>query len=188
MLKPALTAMSASRPTRVSSAFIRSAQADRDTVHSLLSSMSVQLESSRIASANVDSAVLSITDAFEAFSTSARRELEKQAILLRALPPDLDMISRIGIHSEFLSPAVRRAVETGDRPRTLGDFVSKNKMSQVGEQCSQVHGVFGKEYSPSSKLTKGSEELKKRFTEAELSLTTIASDADSVRKAINDFM
>jgi autophagy-related protein 11 len=68
--------------------------------------------------------------------------LEKQASLLAGLEADLGIISRVGIHVEFLSPAVRRATEAGEKQRTLGDYVSNVKMKQVAETCTRTHGGF----------------------------------------------
>lgn len=80
----------------------------------------------------------------------ARRELDKQAVLLAGLEADLDIISRIKIHVEFMSPAVRRAIEAGEKPRTLGDYVSNVKMKQVAETCARTHGVYS--LSPSRRV------------------------------------
>jgi autophagy-related protein 11 len=42
-----------------------------------------------------------------------------------------------------MSPAVRKAIDSGERPRTLGDYVSNVKMKQVAETCSRTHGILG---------------------------------------------
>jgi len=39
----------------------------------------------------------------------------------------LDLICRVEIHIEFMSSAVRKAIENGERPRTLCDYVSNAK-------------------------------------------------------------
>jgi autophagy-related protein 11 len=85
--------------------------------------------------------VLHSEEAYEAFSATGQRELEDQAVLLSSLELDLDMISRIAIHLDFLGENMRRAIEAGDRPRTLGDYVSKEKMRQVALGCSKLHGA-----------------------------------------------
>jgi len=84
--------------------------------------------------------VLAIADVFEGIAGSARAELEKQAGLLAGLEADLEIISRVKIHVEFMSPAVRKAVEAGEKPRTLGDYVSNIKMKQVADTCARTHG------------------------------------------------
>lgn len=112
------------------------------TIMHLASSVRVQHDALRIASTSLDLHVLSISDVFETLATFARRELEKQSLLLNGLEFDLDMIGKIHIHREFLSPSVRRAVEAGEKARTLGDYVSNVKMRQVGEACTRIHSTF----------------------------------------------
>ncbi|KAJ7432708.1 hypothetical protein B0H11DRAFT_2260170 [Mycena galericulata] len=58
---------------------------------------------------------------------------EKQAALLAGLEADLDIISRIRIHTEFVLPAVHEAIESSEKPRTLGNYVSNIKMNQVAD-------------------------------------------------------
>lgn len=101
----------------------------------------MQHEALRIASTSLDLHVLSISDVFETFAGTGRRELEKQAHLLQGLDLDLEVISKIRIHPEFLSPSVRKAVEAGEKARTLGDYVSNVKMRQVGEACAKTHSM-----------------------------------------------
>ena len=54
----------------------------------------------------------------------------------------MDIISRVKIHMEFMSPGLRKAIEAGEKPRTLGDYVSNVKMMQVAETCSRTHGEY----------------------------------------------
>jgi autophagy-related protein 11 len=96
----------------------------------------------RIASSSLDLNVLAIADVFEGIAGSARAELEKQAGLLAGLEADLEIISRVKIHVEFMSPAVRKAVEAGEKARTLGDYVSNVKMKQVADTCARTHGEY----------------------------------------------
>jgi autophagy-related protein 11 len=81
-----------------------------------------------------------MSDGFEGIAGNARKELDKQATLLAGLEADLDIISRVKIHVEFMSPAVRNAIEAGEKPRTLGDYVSNVKMKQVAETCARTNG------------------------------------------------
>ena len=94
----------------------------------MVSSITRQCEALRIASYTLDLHVLSISDTFEAFSNLARRQLDKQTLLLEALDANLEAIKKIKIHPEFMSAAVRKAVEAGEKARTLGDYVSNAKM------------------------------------------------------------
>ena len=84
--------------------------------------------------------MLAISETFEGIAVNARKELEKQTSLLVGLDSDLELISRVGVHVEFCSAAVRMAIEAGDPHRVLGDYVSKQKMKQVADACVRTHG------------------------------------------------
>ncbi|KAJ6463318.1 hypothetical protein C8R45DRAFT_516483 [Mycena sanguinolenta] len=101
----------------------------------------------RIASTRLDMHVLAVVDTFESVVTSSRRELEK-----------------VRIQTEFVSPAVRKAIESGGKPRTLGDYVSNVYMKQVADTCSRTHGA--------------------RFIQTEKAVTHLQQQADSVRSTI----
>ena len=128
------------RPSQLATSYLRTAHTHHDHVNHILSTLHYQHEAIRIASSSLDLNVLAIVDTFESIAVGSRRELEKQASLLAGLEADLDIISRVGIHVEFLSPAVRRATEAGEKHRTLGDYVSNVKMKQVAETCARTHG------------------------------------------------
>ena len=112
-----------------------------DTIVRVFNTLHVQHEALRIASTSLDLHVLSISEVFQSFAGNGRRELEKQAHLLHGLDLDLEVISKIRIHPEFLSPSVRKAVEAGEKARTLGDYVSNVKMRQVGDACAKTHSM-----------------------------------------------
>jgi hypothetical protein len=84
--------------------------------------------------------VLNVADVFDGVAAGAHRELEKQAILISSVDTDLEMASRVQIHREFMSSAVQRAMDAGSRARTLGDYVSNEKMRQVADTCRRTHG------------------------------------------------
>jgi len=138
-----------------------------DSVFHIFSTIRVQHEALRIASTSLDLNVLSISDVFDGFASNARRELEKQAGLLQGLDLDLDAISKIRIHSDFLSPGVRKAVDAGEKARSLGDYVSNVKMRQVGDVCAKTHN-----------------ELRKRFNTAEDTMTRLSTGADDIRASV----
>jgi hypothetical protein len=102
--------------------------------------MKNQLEALRIASSNLNFNLLTISDTYESFAESAQMELKKQEQLLQNIDIDLEVISKVKIHPEFLSPAARRSQESGERSRTLGDYVSNSKMKQVADNCGTLHG------------------------------------------------
>ena len=105
-------------------------------------------------------------DVFEGISESARKDLEKQETLLAGVDTDLEIISRVKIHAEFMSPATRKAVEAGERARTLGDYVSNVKMKQVAETCARTHG-----------------DLRSMFTQVEEAVTRLNHGTDEVHVA-----
>jgi autophagy-related protein 11 len=86
--------------------------------------------------------VLNVADVFDGVAAGAHRELEKQATLINNVDADLEMASRVQIHREFMSSAVQRAMDTGSRARTLGDYVSAEKMRHVADACRRTHGSF----------------------------------------------
>ncbi|EPQ52115.1 hypothetical protein GLOTRDRAFT_80285, partial [Gloeophyllum trabeum ATCC 11539] len=79
------------------------------------------------------------------------------------------MVSRVQVHVEFLSPGVRRAIESGERRRTLGDYVASKKMQQVAETCRRTH-----------------EDLQSRFEQAQAAMTRLQQGADDVRAFVTD--
>jgi len=130
------------RPSQLVSAYMDSARIHQDVISRTTSSIHLQYESLGIASRNLDIHVLSMSEAFEDFDAGARAELEKQEMLLNALEIDLELIAKVKIHPEFLTPSVRRAVEAGETERTLGNYVSNDKMRSVAEGCLKMHGRF----------------------------------------------
>lgn len=107
-----------------------------------LHSLTIQHQGLQIASKSLDFNVLAICETFERVAENARRELEKQASLLSGVDADLELISRVAVHVEFCSEAVRMAIEAGDPQRMLGDYVSKQKMQAVKDTCIKTHGEF----------------------------------------------
>jgi autophagy-related protein 11 len=100
----------------------------------------VQHSALQITSTNLDFHVLSISEMFDGIASGARSELEKQALLLNGLEADLELISRVRVHLEFCSAAVKMAIEAGDPQRVLGDYVSRQKMKNVADTCAHTHG------------------------------------------------
>ena len=99
-------------------------------------------------------------------SQTAQRDLEKQEALLAGVDADLEIISRIKMHAEFMSPATRKAVEAGEKVRTLGDYVSNVKMKQVAGTCARTYG-----------------DLRLIFTQVEEAVTRLNHGTDEVRVA-----
>ena len=128
------------RHAQVAATCVRNAHTHNDHVKHLFASLQYQHQAIRIASSSLDFNVLAIVDTFDGMSVTSQRELERQTKLLSGVDADLELISRVQIHVEFMSNAVRKAIEGGERHRTLGDYVSHVKMKQVAELCSRTHG------------------------------------------------
>ncbi|KAF8068787.1 putative peripheral membrane protein [Lyophyllum atratum] len=155
------------RPSQLAASYLRTAHVHHEHINHMVLSLHYQHEAIRIASANLDLNVLAIVDTFEGIAAGSRRELDKQAVLLSGLEADLDLISRVRIHSEFLSPTVRKSIEAGEKSRTLGDYVSNVKMKQVAETCARTH-----------------DDLQSRFSQAEGAVRHLTEGADAVRSTV----
>ncbi|KAG9025608.1 oligomeric, coiled-coil, peripheral membrane protein [Tulasnella sp. JGI-2019a] len=151
------------------SAYSRAANFHYQHIIMRSSSIYAQSDSLAVASKNLDVHVLSLTSAYENFAASAQRELEKQDEVLRGHALDMDVISRVKVHAEFLSPAGRRAVEMGGKERHLGDYVSVHKMKTVAESCETLH-----------------DDLVARFNSTRAAMTDLATGADEVRLAASN--
>lgn len=133
-------------------------------MNNTFTSLRYQHEALRIAFTSLDLNVLAIMDVFDGISQSAQRDLEKQETLLAGVDADLDIITRVKIHLDFMSPATRKAVEGGEKARTLGDYVSNVKMKQVAETCARTHG-----------------NLRSTFTQVEEAVARLNHGTDEVR-------
>ncbi|KAE9395750.1 hypothetical protein BT96DRAFT_1021771 [Gymnopus androsaceus JB14] len=156
------------RPSQLATSYLRTAHAHHEQIHHLAVSLQFQYEAARIASRSLDMNVLAILDTFEGIASGSRKELAKQASLLAGLEADLEIISRVSIHTEFVSPAVRKAIESGDKQRTLGDYVSNIKMKQVAETCSKTH-----------------DDLQSRFNEMEHAVSRLKEGSDAIRVTVS---
>jgi len=154
------------RPSQLATSYLRTAHIHKEHVNNTLNSLRYQHEALRIASTSLDLNVLAIMDVFDGISEGAQKDLEKQETLLAGVDADLEIISRIKIHVEFMSPATRKAVEAGERARTLGDYVSNVKMKQVAETCARTHG-----------------DLRSTFTQVEDAVARLNHGTDEVRAA-----
>ena len=158
------------RPSQLANSYLRIAHAHWEQLNQLATGLGYQHEALRIASSSLDLNVLAIIDTFESISTPARKELEKQAALLAGLDSDLLLISRVNVHNEFVSPSVRKAIESGSSPRrTLKDYVSTGKMHQVADTCLRMHN-----------------ELKDRFSEMENAVQGLKRGSDQARTRASD--
>ncbi|KAK7048417.1 ATG11 domain-containing protein [Favolaschia claudopus] len=155
------------RPSQLGTSYLRTAHNHKEHVIHILATLHSQHDALRVALAGLDKHVLAIVGTFDGVAINCRRDLEKQAALLGGLEADLDIISRVRIHTEFVSPAVRKAIESGETQRTLGDYVSNVKMKQVADTCARTH-----------------EDLRARFVQTERAVTHLQQATDAVRSTI----
>ena len=169
----------------MATSYARASHIHHEHIQQLLRSLHFQHQAIQIASTTLDFNVLAISETFESIALSARKELERQSSLLAGLDSDLELISRVGVHVEFCSTAVRMAIEAGDPHRVLGDYVSKQKMKQVADACMRTHGSFF--YSPDGPMPDIiAEDLQSRFTQVEQAVNRLKDDADAVRATLTD--
>ena len=59
--------------------------------------------------------------------------------LLATVDTDLEIINRVEVHVEFMSLTMRKVIKGGERPRTLGTYVSRERIKIVAEGCGRIH-------------------------------------------------
>ncbi|KAH9998573.1 hypothetical protein BJV77DRAFT_1156392 [Russula vinacea] len=168
-IEETITATPPFKPSQLGASYHRAALAHQQSIARTLESLRCQQSALRIASTVLDLNVLNVADVFDGVAAGAHRELEKQANLIASVDTDLEMASRVQIHREFMSSAVQRAMDAGSRARTLGDYVSNEKMRQVAETCRRTH-----------------EELQERFHQIEASMKRLSDGATEVRLSLSD--
>ncbi|KAH9852196.1 hypothetical protein C2E23DRAFT_189253 [Lenzites betulinus] len=167
---PVEDAIASTPPFRISqlaNSYLQVASVHLEQINRALECLHYQQNALRISSGALDLHILAISEGFEALSTVAQRELDRQAKLLGGLNADLEIVSRVKVHKEFLSASVRKAMEAGDRGRTLGDYVSKIKMEQVANSCMNTH-----------------EDLRARFNQVQEAMAGLRRGGDEVRHAV----
>ncbi|KAF5390754.1 hypothetical protein D9757_004449 [Collybiopsis confluens] len=156
------------RPSQLAASYLHTAHAHHEQINHFAVSLQFQFEAARIASRSLDMNVLAILDTFEGIASGSRKELVRQASLLDGLEADLEIISRVSIHTDFMSAGVRKAIESGEKSRTLGDYVSNVKMKQVAETCARTH-----------------DDLQTRFDEMEQAVAKLKEGTDGVRATVS---
>ncbi|KZT07122.1 putative peripheral membrane protein [Laetiporus sulphureus 93-53] len=156
------------RISRLASSYLQAAHALHEHSKRTLLSLQYQHSALHIASTALDLHVLAISEVFEGIGAGAVRELDKQAALLAGLGADLEIVARVPVHKEFVSTAMRKAMEDGHM-RTLGDYVNKEKMKQVAESCARTH-----------------EDLQNRFRQTQEAMSRLSQGTDEVRELVND--
>ncbi|TFY80935.1 hypothetical protein EWM64_g3076 [Hericium alpestre] len=88
----------------------------------------------------------------------------------------MDMIARVYVHRDFLSPAMRKAVDAGERGRTLAQYVHRDKMQQVFEMCRRAHVDFRERFA-------GAQETMKRLSDGTADVRLVLADSHLVDEA-----
>nr|GAT55169.1 predicted protein [Mycena chlorophos] len=173
------------RPSTLAASYLRTAHTHREHVLNLLASVHCQNDAIRVALTSLENSVLQITDTFEGISAASRRELDKQSALLAGVDGDLTVISRVQVHTEFVSASVRAAIEAGEKPRTLGDYVSMAKMRAVATTCAETHDQlsarFGQLEEAVSQLQQGTHAVR-----SSVNLTNLLEDAETCSRRSQD--
>ena len=84
----------------------------------------------QLVSSVVDFHVLNVTDVV----ADVYQELEKRAQLVEGVDGAMDLASRVRIHRAFIPPAVQKAMDAGGPPRTLGHYVSVERIRRAVEE------------------------------------------------------
>jgi len=149
----------------------------------------LQHQGLQIASKNLDFNVLAISETFDGLASNSQRELQRQESLLNGVDADLELISKVTVHVEFCSEAVRTAIEAGDPQRVLGDYVSKQKMQTVKDSCAKTHGgllLFNAVLCSLNSSLIVTEELSRRFNDVGAAVRKLREDTDGVRTTIDN--
>lgn len=178
------------RPSALASSYLRTAHAHIDALTRTFRSIQIQSQALRISADSLDLHVLSSSDAFESLASISQRELDKQARLLAGVEGDLALISRVRIHRDFLSPSVRKAIENGEKERTLGDYVSPTRMRTVAETCRRTHGQSPRFLyfilRPDADAVWRLAELQSRFSQAQQIMSRLQEGTDEVRDIVSN--
>ncbi|KAH0835892.1 hypothetical protein J3R83DRAFT_9785 [Lanmaoa asiatica] len=173
------------KPSHLAAQYLRSAHVYLDYVTHTLATLHRQHESVRIACSSLDFNTLDITDVFDGIAVTASRDLARQESLLTFVDADLEIINRVDVHVEFMSPTMRKAIEGGERPRMLGTYVARDRMKLVADGCARIHNDLRTQFSESEKavgrLTAGAEVV--RSTVAN---TKIVEDAEASGRRFHD--
>ncbi|KAF9029605.1 hypothetical protein BDZ89DRAFT_1065230 [Hymenopellis radicata] len=98
------------------------------TLRTLHTAMHTQHAALLAASRNLALNVLAVTDVWSGIQSAIKTELDRQALLVRGVRGDLEIIKGVKVHPLLLGAG-----------RTLGDYVSAVKMEQVREACRRAN-------------------------------------------------
>jgi len=128
-LQPPIEESPTTTPPELGAAFHLAAQMHLQSINRIVKSMGHQRYALQLASRVAEFHVLNVSDVV----SDVRQELDKRAALFDSVDGAMDIASRVHIHREFMSPAVLRAMDAGGAPRTLGHYVSGEKLCRAVE-------------------------------------------------------
>ena len=140
-MKESITTTPLRGPSELVASYHQAAQAHQQSISHTLECLRQQQCALRIASTALDLRLLSVTNVFNNVAAGARSELDKRASLIANADTDIEMASRVPIHRDFMSPATQKAMEAGGPARTLGYYVSGEKIRRVVDTCQKAHGM-----------------------------------------------
>ncbi|KIJ15923.1 hypothetical protein PAXINDRAFT_168901 [Paxillus involutus ATCC 200175] len=168
-IEEVLSATPPYKPSQLAAQYLHSAHVYLEHITHTLATLHRQSQAVQIACSSLDLNVLTITDVFDGIASTANKELQRQAALLAGIGADLEIINRVEVHMEFMSPTMRKAIENGEKPRTLGTYVAKDRMNVVADGCARTHN-----------------DLRTQFSEAEKAVTWLTGGTDVVRSTVSN--
>ncbi|KAI0291615.1 hypothetical protein B0F90DRAFT_1775568 [Multifurca ochricompacta] len=117
-----VTAAPSFRPSELGASYYRAAQAQQQSIDRTLDSLRYQQSALRIACSVLDLRLIDVANIFDGVAAGARQELDRQASLIAGVDADLEMVSRVQIHRDFMSPA------------------AKERWTRAVEACQKTHG------------------------------------------------
>lgn len=145
--------------------------------------------------------VLTLTEAWSTLKDNISAGLESQAKLLEGIDYDLDSISQLSVHPEFVAtgakrnsglpatPATEREAEDSApavvKTKMLGEYVSRPKMKLVVDSCRRVHGTVLQKVRHTETYRALLADLVSRFQNAQQSMDELIKSSNEVRGVIH---
>jgi autophagy-related protein 11 len=141
LLKVSISTTSSCEPSELAASYYSATQTHQQSISRTLDSLQHQQSALRIASAALDLHLLDVTNIFNSVAAGTRQELDKQASLIACVDADIEMISRIPIHPDFMSPATQKNMDASGPALTLGYYVPSGRIRRVIAACRRTHGT-----------------------------------------------
>lgn len=183
-LQPPIEESHSPKPSEeLGAAFHRAAQTHMQSISRIVDSMRHQCSALRLASSVVDFHVLNVTAVVTDAVTEARQQLDKRASLVAGVDAATELASRVQIHREFVPPAVQRTMDAGGPARTLGHYVSGEKIRRAVEECQTTHAGLQERLrhmeATVKQLVDGATDVRSICSDARLLNTAVALELSS---------